>query len=428
MNTIGLDIGTTSICGVRINAESGKSEKTVSAKNDFWIDGAPFERLQDAEKIFDTVLSLANELKVENTAAIGITGQMHGIVYLDKSLRAVSPLFTWQDGRGNLPYKNGTYASFLNSFTGYGNVTHFYNETNKIIPESAVLYCTIHDYAAARLAGRKSPVMHVSDASSLGGFDIKNNKFAYKNPFLPETTDTAEKLGEWHGIPVYTAIGDNQASFIGSGCNDGCVLVNIGTGSQVSFSVNEPITADGLETRPLSDGKFIAVGSSLCGGRAYAVLEGFFEKVLKMCGVSQEPLYEKMADEIVETYKTGISFDTRLCGTRKMPEIRGSIKNISTENFTPRDMILGCMHGIANELYCLYKSGGTNCTKLIASGNGIRKNRHLQNITENTFGMKLHIPSLCEEAAAGAAIFAMTGCGIYKNLETAERIIQYDLR
>ncbi|UKI36538.1 MAG: hypothetical protein L6V93_22095 [Clostridiales bacterium] len=66
--------------------------------------------------------------------------------------------------------------------------------------------------------------MHVSDASSLGGFDIKNNKFAYKNPFLPETTDTAEKLGEWHGIPVYTAIGDNQASFIGSGCNDGCVF------------------------------------------------------------------------------------------------------------------------------------------------------------------------------------------------------------
>lgn len=168
--------------------------------------------------------------------------------------------------------------------------------------------------------------MHVSDASSLGGFDIKNNKFTDKNPFLPETTDTAEKLGEWHGIPVYTAIGDNQASFIGSGCNDGCVLVNIGTGSQVSFSVNEPITADGLETRPLSDGKFIAVGSSLCGGRAYAVLEGFFEKVLKMCGVSQEPLYEKMATKSAKRIKPAFLLTQGFAERAKCPKSAEALK------------------------------------------------------------------------------------------------------
>ena len=42
--------------------------------------------------------------------------------------------------------------------------------------------------------------------------------------------------------------------------------------------------------------------------------------------------------------------------------------------------------------------------------------------------MKLEIPLLCEEAATGAALFAMTGHGIYNNTDDAERIIKYDLR
>lgn len=33
---------------------------------------------------------------------IGLTGQMHGIVYLDQEGSCVSPLYTWQDGRGDI--------------------------------------------------------------------------------------------------------------------------------------------------------------------------------------------------------------------------------------------------------------------------------------------------------------------------------------
>ena len=429
MNTIGLDIGTTSICGVRINCETGVAEKTLALKNSFWLTGgAPFERLQDAEKIFETVLLIANELKDEYTAAIGLTGQMHGIVYLDGSGRAVSPLYTWQDERGNQPYKSGTYASYLNSCTGFGNVTHFYNEINKIAPDSAAAYCTIHDYAAARLAGRKAPLIHVSDAASFGCYDLQKNDFTEKNKLQPEITDTAALLGNWNGIPVYTAIGDNQASFIGSGCGKDCVLVNIGTGSQVSFIVNAAVNSDELETRPLSDGRYIAVGSSLCGGRAYAALEKFFEDVITMSGAQPIPLYDAMARAAEKTGKTDMIFDTLLCGTRKNPSLRGDIKNISIENFTPGDLILSCMHGIASELYSLYKSGGGSCTRLISSGNGIRKNKLLRREVESLFGMKLEIPLLCEEAATGAALFAMTGHGIYNNTDDAERIIKYDLR
>ena len=41
---------------------------------------------------------------------------MHGILYADENGAAVSPLYTWQDERGNLEYKDGaTYAEYLNS-------------------------------------------------------------------------------------------------------------------------------------------------------------------------------------------------------------------------------------------------------------------------------------------------------------------------
>ena len=62
---------------------------------------------------------------------IGVTGQMHGILYLDELGRAVSPLYTWQDQRGAERLTQQTYAERLSELTGYtlstgyGVVTHF---------------------------------------------------------------------------------------------------------------------------------------------------------------------------------------------------------------------------------------------------------------------------------------------------------------
>lgn len=92
---------------------------------------------------------------------IGITGQMHGIVYTDIQGNAVSPLYTWQDGRGNLNYReNQSYAAYLSDITGcpvatgYGLVTHFYNVQNRLVPTNATKLCTIMDYAVMKLSGK----------------------------------------------------------------------------------------------------------------------------------------------------------------------------------------------------------------------------------------------------------------------------------
>ncbi len=414
MQAIGIDIGTTSICGILIDTENDRIIHTVNKANTASLSSKlAYEKIQSPDIISETVREIMDELYAasDDLCAIGVTGQMHGILYTDAEGKAVSPLYTWQDERGNLLYEgNISYAQHLNSHTGYGNVTNFYNRENGLIPKESRHFCTIHDYIVMKLTGRKEPLIHISDAASFGLFDMERKCFTAHDPLLPEFTEKAVNAGTWKGIPVCVAIGDNQASFIGCGCSEGSVLVNMGTGSQVSFisDLREPFK--GMELRPLYDDKYIMVGSSLCGGRAYAALNNFFKEVVKMSGSTCEGLYEKM-QKAGEAHSGALPvFETLFCGTRDDESRRAAIKELSLDNFTPGNLVYSCLCGMASELYELYAQYG-GCGSLIGSGNGIRKNPLLKSIVEDVFGMSMHIPEYSEEASYGAAMFALRAQG-----------------
>ena len=155
MKIIGIDIGTTSICAVVTDADSGELIASVSAPNRAFIaSDKPHEKIQDPAVIMSTVRELISSLGTHDAAAIGFSGQMHGILYTDSCGKAVSPLYIWQDERAAQPYKDGkTYAEYLGCFPGYGLATDFYNEVNGLIPDNAEYLCTIADYAAMQLCG-----------------------------------------------------------------------------------------------------------------------------------------------------------------------------------------------------------------------------------------------------------------------------------
>ena len=272
MKAIGIDLGTTSICGVVIDTDSGKvlRSETVNS-NAFVTTDNDWEKAQDVSLIIEKALKIVDEFIDDDVAVIGITGQMHGILYYDNDGKAVSNLYTWQDGRGNLPYKDTTYAAYLGGASGYGNVTDFYNRENSLVPENAVGYCTVHDYLAMTLSGRKTPLVHTSDAASFGCFDIENNTFSYDCRI--DVTAGFDTAGEYKGIPVSVAIGDNQASVFSSLASDDDILLNVGTGSQVSVISDVPVKGENIESRPFFDGKYLVVGAALCGGRAYSLLK-----------------------------------------------------------------------------------------------------------------------------------------------------------
>lgn len=431
MKSIGLDIGTTSICAVAVECDTGALEKTAALDNDAALPSAnSWERIQEPGRIEQLVFDVLDQVWGEDVASIGVTGQMHGIVYTGHG-GAVSPLSTWQDGRGNLPYQDTTYADFLGSHTGYGNVTDFYNRVNGRVPEGADAFCTIHDYIVMRLTERSVPVIHASDAASFGCYDLLKHRFTIDNKMLPAVTAQAETVGHYRGVPVAVAIGDNQASFIGAGGGGDAVLVNVGTGSQVSLMADEgvlPHMAKGsLELRPLYGDSYLLAGSALCGGRAYALLEQFFREVVYMAGGKPcGKLYEEMARLLEEGEETDLVFTNRFCGTREDPAAHARIANLSLTNFTPRDFIAGCLHGIADELYDLYSAAPRRCGRLLGSGNGIRRNPALVRMFEKRFQMKMQIPSHQEEAAVGAALFSMAAAGFYQ-ISELEGMIQYVL-
>jgi len=432
MKAIGIDLGTTTISGVIINDGGICHARTV--KNEGILPGsAVWEKIQDPEIILRQAKELLRQLleMAPETEAIGITGQQHGILYLDRKGKAVSPLYTWQDQRGDQPREEGgSYAGEIRQRTGYavaagyGLVTHYYQTKNGLVPPEAVGFCTICDYLAMDLCGLTRPRLNCSHAAGLGLYDLERERFDLQaierlgmDPALiPEVTGE-RLLGKTEsGIPVSVAIGDNQASFIGAtwGAAEG-VLLNVGTGSQVSIYSPRLLNCPGLETRPFPEGGCLLVGATLCGGRAYAMLEEFFRKTVELVTGQSQDCYPAMGRLLEEE---GIApncpvFVPTFAGTRQDPDLRGSITGISVFNMTPRHWIGGMLQGMTEELwqlyYCYGKDHPGQSPRLFGAGNGLRKNRTLCALLEERFGSSLTLSAGQEEAACGAAIFAARG-------------------
>ncbi|MCI6690839.1 MAG: FGGY family carbohydrate kinase, partial [Clostridiaceae bacterium] len=110
MKSIGIDIGTTTISLVVLDTEKKMVLESRTISNGTFIEtGNDWERIQEPVKIIEKAVGVLNELLAahKDVETIGLTGQMHGIVYLDNEGECVSPLYTWQDGRGAQPEFDG---------------------------------------------------------------------------------------------------------------------------------------------------------------------------------------------------------------------------------------------------------------------------------------------------------------------------------
>lgn len=435
MKNIGIDIGTTTISVVVIDTESSNVEQKYTVSNGSFINTEySWERIQDVDLIMSKVTTILKEIlsQYKDIVSIGLTGQMHGIVYVNQEGYAVSPLYTWQDQRGNIPFDNErSLCSILQedyhikAATGYGMVTHLYNQIRQLIPDNAVSFCTIGDYLGMALTGRKSPLLHISQAAGMGFYNVDTCNFDMQliktvgidATFLPSVTPEITTLGTFRNIPVSVSLGDNQASFLGSVKDgDNTVLVNVGTGAQISVLSNRSFSGNGIETRPLSEELFLLVGSTICGGAAYAALEKFFREYAVAAGAPDTLQFDIMKFFLEqEDSEDNWSVETTFSGTRDNPNVKGSISGITLTNFHPVSLIRGVLSGMSNELYDLYEAihdgTGVQKTKLLASGNGVRRNKFLQDILSKRFNMSLEVEKNEEEAAYGAAISSMIAIG-----------------
>ena len=98
MRSLGIDIGTTSISMVLLDEDTGALVARETVEHAAFIDdGCPVGKVQDAGRIVAIALKKYASLVAAHgrPCCIGLTGQMHGMLYVDEDGAAVSPLYTW---------------------------------------------------------------------------------------------------------------------------------------------------------------------------------------------------------------------------------------------------------------------------------------------------------------------------------------------
>src|SRR4051794_29010746 len=95
---IGLDVGTSAVKALAIGLEDGavlarsEVEYPLSTPRPGWSEQDPADWWRATQEALDT-------LAVDEVAAIGLTGQMHGLVALDADDRVIRPAMLWNDAR-----------------------------------------------------------------------------------------------------------------------------------------------------------------------------------------------------------------------------------------------------------------------------------------------------------------------------------------
>ena len=475
---LGIDLGTTTITALAVDAASGQilarstaaNQAETTSASDKMCGRSEWDVRQIAVATCAGIRAAAQQLgeRRRELAGIGLTGQQHGVVIVDGDLAPLTPFINWQDRRGDeqAPRSEKTYVRQARELfgedapsragcrlaTGYLAVTLFWLKLNNLLPSAGRAACFLVDYFAALLTGQvpatdatsgaSSGVLDVAssdwDSNAIAALGLPRSLFPAVRPaggLLGVLTGTmAEATGLAAGLPVFVGMGDNQASFLGSVARWGdAALVNVGTGGQVAAFASRYNYDPLLETRPFPRGGYLLVSAGLCGGGSYAVLERFFREVgAQLLGVpAGAPLYAAM-NQLAATVPPGadgLRCEPFFLGTRSRPELRATWSGMSGTNFTPAHMTRALLEGMAHafrggyELIVQHSSSARN--RLIGSGNGLRENPLLTRIVAETFGMPLVFPLHREEAAFGAALLAMVGAGLFPDLAAPGKFIRY---
>jgi sedoheptulokinase len=195
------------------------------------------------------------------------------------------------------------------------------------------------------------------------------------------------------------------------------LVLNLGTGGQVSIPDCTGNFVEGFETRPMPHGGFIHVGASLCGGWSYAYLKNFCGDLVKsVAGIelSDEELYAKINQLAAGAVQNNsvLLVDTRFAGVRGDSSVRGKISGIDTTNFNISNLAYAFLEGMVSELKNMAMPMLAGKHRVVASGNAVRKNSLMPAIIAKIFGMDCAVSVSHEEAAIGAAAAAALELGL----------------
>jgi sedoheptulokinase len=455
----GIDLGTTNL--ELILADLGKRciAEQYSAPVRRIAGGNPYAFEQDAAGIVASVRELLGKVKAP-VCSVGITGQVHGIVYTDEALKPLSPLYSWLDRRGAEPWKNTTPRAVLEEKTGfllpagYGLLTHYANRLFGRVPAAARRLMGITELVAGTLTG--APLSETDDSilASFGGWEPAG---AYRETLLAEALSPAcpaflgaaphfslagrlagglcpggaNAAGSGSGgVPVAYPVGDNQAGFFGAlpRPEESC-LISIGTSGQISLFSGSAVCPPGMELRPYLGKGYLQVGATLAAGKTYEALASLVGEIIRASGakIGGEAVFALMKQAAQEAGETSLVFETTLNGTRPDAAKRGAITGISPDNLKLGSLVLSAIDGIVRELADFTKQSGVSfgaVKRITITGNAPRKNSLFRESARRQFGREIRMPAF-DGAGLGAAIIGAIAAGVIGEGESAGIIEQF---
>ncbi|MDR2758155.1 MAG: hypothetical protein LBB78_02105 [Spirochaetaceae bacterium] len=426
MVVAGIDIGTTNVELFLVDLDACRIRERRSAPNRRVDSEDPRAYFQDPQGIINSVREMLASV-TGPIHSLGVTGQVHGIVYADEGGAPLSPLYTWLDRHGSeplgktSPQKQFAEKTGLTLPVGYGLLTHYANCLFKRVPHGARRILGINELVTGAILGKPLEKTDASNLACFGAFDPVKNGF--NRPALEEALslrpltflELAEPFtlaGETpEGVPAAYPVGDNQAGFLGTVARPAeTCLISIGTSGQISVYSPLEQCSPAMELRPYLGLGYLHVGATLAAGKAYEVLADLFREIIRRGGsgpADDEAVFRLMKEAARENSPASpLVFDTTLNGTRRDPVRRGSITGIGLDNLTVGNLVRGSIDGIVRELVEFKRDLGPlfdPVTSIVAAGSAVRKNELFRESLKRQFNREIRVPGFDGGSALGAA-------------------------
>ena len=459
MYYIGIDIGTSSVKALLIDS-GGRVIKTSVPEYSFqtpkplWAEADPLDWWEATQQAIKELL-----LKVQSSeiAGIGLTGQMHGMVAMNKEGFVLRPCIMWNDQRSHLECDEITERvgqKKILSITGNPVLPGFTAPkilwTQKNEPDLFALIDKVvlpKDFIRYKLTG--SFFSDVSDASGTSLLDVGKRTWSQEMfdcmgwpiswmPEVTESTEVSAKIsaeaatltGLLEGTPVVAGGGDCAAQAVGSGIvEEGKVSVTLGTSGVVFAQSDEYRVEPNGKLHAFCHavpGKWHVMGVMLSAAGSFQWYKNQFgmeeQRIEKEGGANAYETLTKEAQQVIAGSE-GLFFLPYLSGERTPhpdPYARGCFIGMSLRHqkkHHTRAVLEGVSYGL-NDSLSMMKELGVNPNEIILSGGGSRSALWKQMLAD-IFATPCAMVNALEGAAYGAAILAAVGVGGFGTVQEA---------
>jgi len=459
---LGMDVGTSGTKGVAVD-ETGRVlasalvEYPLLSPKLHWAEQDPAHWKEAALEVL-AALAHAPAVNAADIKGLGLTGQMHGSVFLDADNAVLRNAIIWCDQRTaqqceDITAKVGAERLIemvcnpaLSSFTATkilwlrDNEPELYEKVAKVLlPKDYVRFVLTGEFAT-----------DVADASGTLLFDVKKREWhtelmgildvpadfmprAYEGPEITGriTKEVAERTGLPVGLPVSAGGGDQAAGGVGCGVVEpGIISSTVGT-SGVVFAFSDTVALDAPKGRVHTfchavPGKWHVMGVVMSAGGS---LRWWRDAV---CQAGQSVARETGRDPyeyITESAATipigseGLQFLPYLTGERtphQDPYAKGAFVGLSLRHgraHMSRAVLEGVAFAMRDSLEIM-REMGVPIEQVRASGGGARSPLWRQ-IQADVNKAPLALINVDEGPAFGAALLAAVGNGLYHSVEEA---------